>query len=659
MADISEVRNGLFMFDDGDTINLRALRHSADGMLSKFHDSKEKLAQVVAKNDHDEDLKALFVQLQHINPDVLADIADGSGVRAHHIDRYRWLLLDIDTLRENKSKSNATDAEKAGSWEVVKAIYQFLRERGWPKGIVCDSGNGWHILFRIDLPNSTQNYELLERCLKAVAHRFNNEDAEVDISTADPAQLTKLYGSTVRKAPENTADRPWRASRVLKVPEVIEVVGLELLESLAGLCPAMKKPEHRRNMPELHEDFDIYDFAEFYELDIADEFEKQGETYYVLSECPNVERQHSGDANKSCIIIGQTLGFHCFSDECTDFRIGDLLRKLAQEHGRYPHPIYADIEFTGVEVEDCDVSDAGSTDGPPQCTPRNPEAEAPEPAVGDPSGNSGTGAAKTGKPELEHEGTSEKTAGDNGDTATADHDDLDLVQKLAAIIFRDPKSQYLDFAIYRGRLLKVARRKAWPKHYAPLLKGILEFEAEHRKLPSRSELLDAHKDDPEMVSVIDPIGVIAADLTIDYVCQKIIAKARLLDDLRTADTWLKKLKDSKNVDKGRAFVKTQFGESITTMEVRSNSGSVQDHAADIHERFRKMAEGDTSDTSPLRFKTMFPAIDESINTELERCFALIGPANNFKTSILLTEVYNLAKQGFPVLLVTGEHDVVI
>ena len=62
----------------------------------------------------------------------------------------RWLLIDVDP--ERPSGISATDAEKAAAQKKAREIYRFLKERGWPEPVVADSGNGYHLLYRIDLP---------------------------------------------------------------------------------------------------------------------------------------------------------------------------------------------------------------------------------------------------------------------------------------------------------------------------------------------------------------------------------------------------------------------------------------------------------------------------------------------------------------------------
>ncbi len=53
-------------------------------------------------------------------------------------------------------------------------------------------------------------------------------------------------------------------------------------------------------------------------------------------------KKHSGDKNKSAFILGQTLGYRCFSDDCDRYTIGAVLRKLNETHEPYPKLIWKD-----------------------------------------------------------------------------------------------------------------------------------------------------------------------------------------------------------------------------------------------------------------------------------------------------------------------------
>jgi P4 family phage/plasmid primase-like protien len=114
-------------------------------------------------------------------------------------------------------------------------VRRFLDAAGWPEPVVADSGNGWHLLYKIDLP--ADDGGLVERILKALAKRFDTDAVTVDTSVFNPSRITKLYG-TVSKKGDHTPNRPWRRSKIVSIPASIDTVPVDLLESLAFCAPA-------------------------------------------------------------------------------------------------------------------------------------------------------------------------------------------------------------------------------------------------------------------------------------------------------------------------------------------------------------------------------------------------------------------------------------
>src|SRR5262249_11210167 len=125
----------------------------------------------------------------------------------------RWLPIDADPRRP--SGISSTDAEKAKALEVVLAIRYYLNGLGWPAPILADSGNGYHLLYRLDLP--VNDGGLVERTLKALAVRFDTDAVALDQKVFNPARIWKLYGTTSCKG-DSTSDRPHRQSRIVEVP---------------------------------------------------------------------------------------------------------------------------------------------------------------------------------------------------------------------------------------------------------------------------------------------------------------------------------------------------------------------------------------------------------------------------------------------------------
>jgi hypothetical protein len=125
----------------------------------------------------------------------------------------RWLLVDADPVR--RAGIPSTDAEKADAKKVARAVRDWLTERGWTRPIVADSANGWHLLYRIELPRDDAG--LVERILKALAQKFDTPRVKIDTSVFNPSRITKLYGTTPHKG-DHTKERPHRPSWIVEVP---------------------------------------------------------------------------------------------------------------------------------------------------------------------------------------------------------------------------------------------------------------------------------------------------------------------------------------------------------------------------------------------------------------------------------------------------------
>jgi hypothetical protein len=146
------------------------------------------------------------------------------------------LLVDCDPVRPAGISSSDFEKEKAA--ERAATVQEHLTSRGWPMPIKCDSGNGFHLLYRVDLANDDASRDLIKNCLVALASSFDTPEVKVDQSVFNAARITKAYGSMARKgahAPQ--IGRPHRRSRMLTAPPEIQIVSFDLLTSLAAEAP--------------------------------------------------------------------------------------------------------------------------------------------------------------------------------------------------------------------------------------------------------------------------------------------------------------------------------------------------------------------------------------------------------------------------------------
>ncbi len=113
------------------------------------------------------------------------------------ISRIEWLLIDVDPVRG--SGIGATDEETAESKKVILEVFRYLKQMGFSAPVSADSGNGYHLLYKIGMPNDPQCIEVLKNVLQVLDMLFSTEQAKVDTSVFNPSRITKLYGTVARK----------------------------------------------------------------------------------------------------------------------------------------------------------------------------------------------------------------------------------------------------------------------------------------------------------------------------------------------------------------------------------------------------------------------------------------------------------------------------
>jgi P4 family phage/plasmid primase-like protien len=247
----------------------------------------------------------------------------GKSTADRDVRRYRWLLIDSDIHRsedEDVSGISSTDEEHGDALGHSRKVAEALHQLGWPEPIVADSGNGGHLLYRIDLPLSDAG--LVERALKGLAERYNTEHIHIDCTVFNPSRICKLYGSLACKG-DSTRERPHRMSRLLEVPEEIEVVNKGLLEAIAFPEP-MKQSQagtgsagQRRSENMTGEEY-LIQFCQKHGIRLKDPERSGGYTKYVLADGCIFDRDHGG--KDAALIVGSQGGitYHCFHNSCAN-----------------------------------------------------------------------------------------------------------------------------------------------------------------------------------------------------------------------------------------------------------------------------------------------------------------------------------------------------
>lgn len=154
----------------------------------------------------------------------------GKAVQDGDVTAREWFLIDIDAVRD--SGTSSTKQELRATLKVAAKICQWLGGLGWPRPFIVESGNGSHIMWRTVLGTTDEETSLIQRCLEALAWKFDTEAATIDQTVFNLSRIWRLPGTTSRKGAESTEDRPWRRSRVRRHGEETPVTK-EQLQQLA------------------------------------------------------------------------------------------------------------------------------------------------------------------------------------------------------------------------------------------------------------------------------------------------------------------------------------------------------------------------------------------------------------------------------------------
>ncbi len=169
-----------------------------------------------------EDLKNKYEQIDNKNIKgwyITPNPTDAKGRKQENFTKREWLIVDIDTQRPKNT--NATDEELQKAFDVageieLQTIMGDFCSTIWQIPYIALSGNGVHLLYRCDLPNTPEANELVSKWYSLLDKAFSTPEAKIDTSMASITQLTKLYGTWSRKAPVQD-NRPWRQSSIREI----------------------------------------------------------------------------------------------------------------------------------------------------------------------------------------------------------------------------------------------------------------------------------------------------------------------------------------------------------------------------------------------------------------------------------------------------------
>ena len=257
------------------------------------------------------------------------------------IIRRCFVFVDFDPVR--KSGTNASNEEFELAHKKAQDVFRFLREKGFSEPIICKSGNGLHLTYKVDFPNDEETTEIIKHFYEYLGSLFSDDKVDIDTKVFNLARLCKLYGTTAKKG-ANLQDRPWRMSEIIYVPKDLNITPIEKFKELADLLPKKEEPKPTAKTIRLGERFDLENWLVAHGIEYRKK-QDGGSTKYEVKECPWKDTHSSNNPYSSALFQDSEgkITYTCAHSHCKDKQWKDF--RLAYEPDAYTkipaiQPIY-------------------------------------------------------------------------------------------------------------------------------------------------------------------------------------------------------------------------------------------------------------------------------------------------------------------------------
>ncbi len=294
--------------------------------------------------------QGVFLVINEIDEQSFLDFANGQGdgktIADCHIARRTEFYVDVDPIRVDPlgGKVCATDAERAWAEAAMEMVLMVAGLHGFPEPLVVDSGNGFQIYYRVDLPNDDASKKLIKGVLEAFAKIIDCDLGTADKSVGNASRLARIPGTYNRKG-NHTAERPHRLATIIRAPadDALTVISPETLEAFVATIGAADGGSAKRlpGQPEICRlDLDettfsgvVHDIVDYLKIHDAPPVQQivpaARHTKIELSYCPFKGPAHQDGDPAVLAWRSGGIGFKCFHDKC-EGRGWDALQALVE-----------------------------------------------------------------------------------------------------------------------------------------------------------------------------------------------------------------------------------------------------------------------------------------------------------------------------------------
>lgn len=324
----------------GGVFEVRIPKTKAGTISGYFNDTGIAAALIAKENGRHQ---SVYMTVNPVNPALLArsenKLTYGSFMTSSDgdIQRRRWFLMDFDPTRP--AGISASDVEYKLAAARSDTVVDWLTSLGWPEPIRADSGNGVHVMYRVDEPNDDATRIDFEYALKMLSSIFSDDTVKVDVTVFNASRVWKIYGTVSMKG-SSTNDRPHRVAMLTKVPKELVLLTHAQIENVARPLRDAKSDEYRDMTGEYIADMVkwLTDRGQTITSGPRPMFGNEGQKW-IISKCPFNETH----TDPMVGLVNNRPVYRCLHDSCSAFRWKEFREKIDPTY-KDPETIYSRLK---------------------------------------------------------------------------------------------------------------------------------------------------------------------------------------------------------------------------------------------------------------------------------------------------------------------------
>lgn len=324
----------------GEVFEVRIPKTKA-GTISGYFNDTAIAASIIARENGKH--QAIYATINPIKTELLArndhklEIGSQTTTNDAEIERRKWFLLDFDPIRA--AGISSTDAELDCAVDLANEVVGWLTSIGWPQPLIANSGNGAHVMYRVNEPNNDASRIDFEYASKMLASIWSTDKVVVDTTSFNASRVWKIYGTLAAKG-SSTNDRPHRVAKLISAPKEFTIVSRDQIDTVARPLRDAKSDEFRDMSGEFIGDMVkwLSDRGLTVTSGPRPMFGNEGQKW-TITRCPfNHDHQ-----NPMVGLVNNRPVFRCLHNSCSAFRWKEFREKVDPNY-KDPDTVYQRLE---------------------------------------------------------------------------------------------------------------------------------------------------------------------------------------------------------------------------------------------------------------------------------------------------------------------------